>query len=177
MTLKIEPFFEYDTKNWTFFLIWLKELNIVLNLLFEHASMVWASFSMWQRNWNFSNDSKNRTYFLQDSKNWPFWHDSKNWIFFLNMIHRIEPFSKIWLQELNMTQRIVFFNLTSRIEPLFLIWLKELNTFFWYDSQKWTLFSETTLRIEPFWKSMTQRIQPTRRLKPSFLKKKIDLQE
>ena len=144
MTQRVEPLFEYDTKNWTLF--------------FEFDSKNWTFF--------FEFDSKNWTFFFlnmtrridplfeYDSKNWTsFWvwfkelnlffvYDSKNWTFFWIWLKELNLFLWIWFKELNQKEKK-----TQRIEP-FWTWLKELNLFF-YKTQNWT-FSHMTRRIEPF---------------------------
>ena len=148
------PLFQYESKNWTLFLIWLKELNF---------------FEYWLKELNFFEcDAKTWTFFLDmtqrlilfllnfDKKikelNLLFKSDSKNWIwlkglnFFFSVTQRIQflnsftnmAYSKssthlnlfIWLNELDlfyMTQRIEpYWIITQRIESSF-SWLKELN--------------------------------------------------
>ena len=119
MSQRIEPFFEYDSKNWFFFEYWLKELNF------------------------FECDAKNWTFFLgYDAKIDPFspkfWQKkSKNWTFFSKVTQRIEYDSKDW----------TFFQCDSKnsIFELFLqIWLtlrvQPICTFS-YDSTNWTYFT------------------------------------
>ena len=129
-----------DSKNWTFFLVWFKELNLVskketqgiefflfkkwlieLNLFlwtsFQYDSR-WSLFSFWLKELNLS--------FIWAT----FLHDSKNWIF------------PIWLKD--------FFKLTQRVEPTFVPWLKEMTLFLQNDAQNWTLILNLTERMESF---------------------------
>ena len=157
-------------RNWTFFLIRLKELNF---------------FQIWLKDLNLS--------FWHDSKFWTFFfgeHDSKNWTFFneydsifpkKKLTQRIETFcmtlelnflskndSKCWFfQKYDPTELQLFFEImTQRIE--FLECDSKNWTFWNYNSQNWTVFF-VTQRIELFccvllkelnffW--MTQRIEP-----------------
>ena len=111
MTHRIEPFlliwltewipsFQFDSKNWTLFNIWLGELNIFFQKNF---------FNMTQKIQNFQNVVKSWTLFWYDLKNWFFWnnetniwslfeHDSKNWIF--HKIPIFEPFFENWLHRI-----------------------------------------------------------------------------
>ena len=115
ITQRIEPFFQDDAKNWTFF------LNVTqrIDLFSKYEAKNWNLFSKY------------------DAKNWNLFskYDAKNWnLFSLNMTQRIELFFsdmtqrneiwKKWLKELTF-----FSNMTYRIEPLLfsLIWFKELN--------------------------------------------------
>ena len=60
-----------------------------------------------------------------------FHYESTNRTHFSNMSQGIEPFFKIWLEELNF-----FWILTQRIE-LFWVWRKELNLFSWIWRNDW----------------------------------------
>ena len=61
MTQRFEPFFECDSKNWTFFLI---NMTQRFDLFFEYDP---------------------KEFFYNDSKNWILWNDSKNWTIFLRL--------------------------------------------------------------------------------------------
>ena len=127
MTQKVEPFFEYDSKNWTSILCELfdsKELNFsvfILTRFFLDMTPKKLNSSS-KKTQEFNNDSqklknsKKKTTQKYDSKNWTFFqHDSKNWTFFQYDSKELSTF---------------VLDLTQRIEPLFLIWLKELNLSF-----------------------------------------------
>ena len=100
---------ECDSKNCTFFPMWLKELNF---------------FLMWLKELNFfcNVTQKIELFFIlltlfSDSMNWTFLFFefySKNWTFFLNMTPRIESF---------------FFEYDSMNWTCFYKWLNELNLF------------------------------------------------
>ena len=141
-THRIESFFcEYDAKNWTLCLKWLGELNLREQI----AQRLETSF--------FELDSKNWTFFQIDSKilntfqrvelfsirlkesNLFFECDSKIEIFCLKNSQNIELFPKIWLKELNFSQKIwckgcFFFekNLIRRMEPS---WKYDFQTKTW----------------------------------------------
>ena len=135
----------HDSQNWTsffnmtqrFFLfsVWLKDLNAFF-------------FSMWLKELNLF-------YMTQRMEPFSFRSDSKNWTLFLSM----------WLKELN------FFDMTQRIEPSFShdsktwpFFFKNMtfkNWNFWkYDSNNWSFLFCMTQRIEPFFSSVTQRMEP-----------------
>ena len=156
ITRRIEPFFQCDSKNWTLFLIWFKELLFLIMTqriqLFLQSWSKELDFLWWLTDLNVLENMSQRIE--------PF--------FFLNMIQRIEPFI-IWLKELSLfsflTQRIEPFfssNMTQRIEPFFLNMTQRIPQFFfditflWYNSKNW-LFC-MILRIELF-SNMTQRIE------------------
>ena len=154
MTQRIEP---NDSKNWTFFSkwlkdmtqrivsIWLEELNpffwICLNFLRELMNMTQRLDTELNKIWNLNFwkcDSKKPSFSIwtNQTQNWTwlfFSNDSKSLNFF-DMTHRIEPFS-------NMSQEIFFSN-----------WL--LNPFF-RDSMNW-IFSQ---RIVPSFLNVIQRIE------------------
>ena len=190
-------FFKYDTKNWTFFWVWLKEWNFFskknrlteLNLFSSNMTQRIEPFISWI--WRLELDLFSK----YDSKSWTIFENS------LDMTQRFELILLIWLEEMNsfwnMTHRIepfffefdsqnwnLFLNITERIELLFLTRLEELS-----------FFLNTTQRIEHFWirlkefntlliwlkdffqkKKTTQRIEPffKIRLKVLFFVKKID---
>ena len=189
-TQRIEPlfdfdsknwtFFEYDWKNWTSFWVWFKELN----LCFEYDSTNRSHFLNVTQKIKFFVQKVKKLNFFENSKliflmmpKWlkeldpffmtqriePFLCDSKNWTLFFCMTQRIEPcVKKKRLKESNSFER------THGIEPLFMnlfsMWLKELKSFF-----------NMTRRIEPFlFSNMTQRIEiflfssMTRRIEPCF---------
>ena len=133
------PLFQYESKNWTLFKIWLEELNFFW-ILTQRIDFFWILtqriepfFWIWLEEWTFflGYDAKIDPFLLNfDNKelNFLFKNDSMNWI---------------WLKGLNL---FFFFNLTQRIELFVCIkmWFKELN--FWTLLQIWL-----TLRIQPFW--------------------------
>ena len=133
--------FWHDSKSWTFFPVWLTDLNFFFFLktthriepffffFFEDDSQNWTLFLwIWPKNWTLISwiwrKELNRLIFEYDSKNWTF--------FFLS-----------WLKELNsflhMTQRI-----THWIDFQFFFFKKD------HDSKKRTFFFDITQRIEPF---------------------------
>ena len=189
MIQRIEPLFEYDSKNRTHFCL-------------NTTQWIDPIFWMWLKNWNFwLKNSQNFELFLSKSKLNFSSHDSKNWTFFsLNMTQRIEPlFLWIWRKELNpcffeydaKNWTLVSLNMTQRrIERkelnlflwiwreelnlllmrrkelnLFLICLKELSLFSKYDSKNWTslsyeLFLHDSKNLTLFFKkNMIQRIE------------------
>ena len=169
--------FSYDSTNWTYF-TWLKELNLIelsfkeLNLLF-HDSKNWTFFLKRLNELNFFCVPKNCTYFVEcDPKNWTFFVecDPKNWII-------VEKHEELILFT-KMTENWTLFELShmTRRNEHFLKWLKELNlfecgsknwTFFFlkHDSKNWTLFtkglqelifSHFFQRFEPFLTWLTE---------------------
>ena len=152
MTQRIEPFFEYDSKNWKNFMIfWLKELNLFwiwlenlnffLNVTHRIELFYWLKemSSCFQNDKDFVEyDSKNRTFVwicLQELN--LFWNftqwiehsaqkDSKNWTLkdYLNNKTFLWIGESIWLKELNF-----FSKYHSKIIDLF-----------WHDSQNRTPF-------------------------------------
>ena len=149
--MEIEPFFLtwlwqiFDSKNWTCFRVWVKELN-----------------SVHDKNWNFfQNDSKillNRTQRIEP---------------FLKMTQRTEPFVwryvlRIVFQKIHRIELVfqhylkngTFESMTQRIE-LSLIWLKELN-FSWNITWHWELnllWNKILLKELKLLFYMTQRIE------------------
>ena len=99
---RIEPLFEYDSKNWISFWVWQKNRTFFLNTT-QWIEPIFLNVT--QKNWNFGwkNCQKIQNVFLHDSKNPTrfFQYDSKNWTFF------------------DLTQRFNLFSLTPRIELLF----------------------------------------------------------
>ena len=158
MTQRIEPFFEYDSKNWKIFMIfWLKELNLFWIWL-ENVNFSW----MWLTELNFFYRLKEMSFFFQNDKDFVE-YDSKNrtfvWIcpkelnLFWNFTQWIEHFCTKGLKELDPKRLFEQQNLLMNwwIGPFFSIWLKELILFsqkyhskiidlFWHDSQNWTPF-------------------------------------
>ena len=163
MTPRIEPFFTSDSKNWTFVLTWLTELNFLLHMT-QRIEPFWKY------------ESKELNFFEYDSKNWTSFlaYDSIFRTFFMNMTQRCcSLFSKYDSKnELFsfMTRRLALFfflemwpsriesfeNLTQRMWTFFLQydskkWIfGRCFLFFEYDTQIWT-FLNTTHRFEPFW--------------------------
>ena len=176
MTQRIEPFFEYDSKNWKNFMIfWLKELNLFwiwlenlnffLNVTHRIELFYWSKemSSFFQNDKDFVEyDSKNRTFVwicLQELN--LFWNftqwiehsaqkDSKNWTLkdYLNNKTFLWIGESIWLKELNFFSRISLKNYWP-----FLTWLTELNSVLENDSPNWTFFFFLRIwliEIEPF---------------------------
>ena len=111
ITQRIELFSPIDSKKWTFFSNWLKEVNF----------FIWQNRT--QRFDFFWYDSKNRTLFwirLKELNTFLTWLKELN--FFLQVTQRSELL--IWQ---NMTQRFDFFWYDSKNRTLFWMWLKELN--------------------------------------------------
>ena len=188
MTQRTEHFFEYDSKNWTLFLTWVKELNFSLQVTQRSELLIWQN--MTQRFDFFWYDSKNRTLLNVTQRIEPFFinmiqriepssqKDSKNW-FFSQFFQRFEPFLT-WLTELslflndmthwdwtllfNISQRkLLIFCMTQRFSSFLQnVWLKE-----WID-RSWKIWlwelkilkEKRTLRIEPFQK-LTRWIEPS----------------
>ena len=146
MSQRIEPFFYFDSKNWTFFEYWLKELNF-----FEYDAKNWTFFLGYDAKidpflLNFDNKELNFL-FKNDSMNW-IWLKGLN-LFFFNLTQRIELFVcfKIWLKRIELLNSFtnMAYSKSSTHLNLF-IWLNELDLFY------------MTLRIEPYW-IITQRIE------------------
>ena len=121
-----------DSKNWTFFLVWLKEFN-----LFEHDSMNWTFFNMSRRI---------EPFFLEYDAIEPFSiMTQRNELLFLwyEWLHELYFSYKKKLNELNFfliwLKEVFFLNRTDRIY-FFKIWLKEFNLF---------LLRNMTQTIEP----------------------------
>ena len=173
-TQRVEFFTKNDSKCWTPFWIWLKELNFFCTGLkelnfFQYVSKNWAFFfKIWVQNWIFflkkntipKNDSKNWTFskhdsqnripFEKDSKNWTlfcfFFNDSKNWTFLV-----FQYDSKNW-----------FFQNAQGIEPLFhmnyfFTWL-ELNSFLINTTRRVKFFHKKWLKVLNTFLNMTQWI-------------------
>ena len=169
--------FQYDSRSWSLFSIWLKEFNLScfpmwlkeFNPFFSkclkelNLSFMWTFFS-WLKELN--------SFFFQcDSKNWFLFNDAQNWTPFW-IWHKV--LNLFWLchKELN----LFFLNMTQRIDPLFWIWLKESNPCFWMWPQNWPsllkrkfkelnhFFWEEWLNELNLFFNMTQWIEP-------FLKK------
>ena len=180
-------FFEKESKNWTFWWIWLKELNS----FWKCDSKNWTLFgSMPQRielflevctkKFNFFSNTTQRIEFFQiwlKDLNLSFWHDSKFWTFF---------FWCTRLKELNLLMNMTRFfrkKLTQRIETLSMTLETTQSTDFWffqkYDSQNCNFFfSKLWLKELNFW-SVTQRIEPfetiTHRTELFFVTQRIEL--
>ena len=177
---RAEFFTKNDSKCWTPFWIWLKELNFFLHWTkrIELFSICLKELSLflWVQELNFFQMQKWPSQ-KNDSKNWTFSkHDSQNRIplkrkrlkelnpllFFFSMTQRIELFVN---DSLNWAS---FMNLFSMRVEFFFFWLKELNflnmtqriepTFFECDFffQK----KKKTQKIELFSKKVTQIIEP-----------------
>ena len=147
MTQRIEPLFEYDSKNWifvryirlkgiepSFFLVRINESNTFLHVTHVFKWFKELIFFFWKisQRIDFSYYSQNGTW-RKDLKFMFLKFDSKNWIFFWWLADL-----KLFLKKEIMAKRIFFEK---------------------YDSKNWTLFFCMTQRIEPL-KNTTQRIEP-----------------
>ena len=164
---------ELDSKNWTFFSTWLKELDLFLHdlknwtLFFDYDSKNWTSFFDYDsKNWTFSGMWLKESIFLKCDKevNLLFtWLkelnflecESKNWTLF-NMTERIEHCDVIQRIErifLNVTQRIepCIVNVTQRIEHVFVECDPKIF-FEKYVSRNWTLcfYEYDSKKLNPF---------------------------
>ena len=149
--------FQHDSQNWTFlFHVTYRNWTLLLNM----TPRIEPVFSTWlKENVSFFElDSKNISFLTQcmtQRINWSFWenmtrtsfleHEAQNWTsLVLNMTHGIEP----------------FFNLTLRMEPFSWIWLKELNLFSQSDSKNWIFFLKVTQRIVSFFSVWLEELNP-----------------
>ena len=129
VTQRIEPLFEYDSKNWIFvryIRLKVKESNLFFSIRLNESNTFF--FCMWLM---FSFDLKNWFFFCKKF--------SKNWFF-------------VWLKEWYLTQRLevyVFEIWFKELDFFFFWWLADLNFFknydakiFFekYDSKNWTFF-------------------------------------
>ena len=141
-----EPF-QDDSKSWSLFSIWLKELNPLffskrlkeLNIFFfsKNAQRIEPLFHL-----NYFFTWLNELNFFQ--------FDSKSWVF-SNMTQRVGFFFFwIWLKNLNLR-----LSMTQRSDP-FWTWLKEVN-FFEHYSENRTLFLRRRKELNLFL-NLTQRI-------------------
>ena len=148
ITQRIELFSPTDSKKWTFFSNWLKEVNF---FIWQEMTQRFDFFLIWLKE---PNTFLNTTQRIEH---------------FFNMTQRIELFSK-WLKEVNfiwqnMTQRFDFFCYDSKNRTHFWMWLKELNLFFFKrDSKNWTLFTkglqELIFSFLIFFNNFFQRFEP-----------------
>ena len=171
ITQRIELFSPIDSKKWTFFSNWLKEVNF----------FIWQNRT--QRFDFFWYDSKNRTLFWMWLKELNTLHKRTPRIDFLFFSHfftdlnpfqtrltELSPFWTIWLIEIE-----PFFSTWVKENDSFKEWLKDFLLFLqnvwlkeWielivlgkYDSEIWNLKEKRTLRIEPFQK-LTRSIEPS----------------
>ena len=147
--------FLHDSKN-VFFLTWLKELNLLLNirpsriepLFFSMTQRIEPFFWIWFTELN--------PFVKFDSKNWTFFEKNRlKELNFLKWFKELNPFFSIWLKELNfpfyMSQRFEPCYMTQRLDPFYKVWPPRIEPFEKYDSKKWTSFFCTTHRIELFW--------------------------
>ena len=184
---RIEPFHKKKkSKNWTF-LTGLKELN----LLFLHDWKNWTFFSVWLKELNFLTWRKELNLFFQHSaKNWALWlnltqriepdfqkFDSKNWTFFTKksgLLSKKNDSKNCTFLKIFWTPRIKNFCVTREMELFFFQFESKTCAFFstnslkngptpfktWHLKKKiqiWT-FVHMTHRIEPFFlKNMTHR--------------------
>ena len=165
-------FFQYDSKNWKFFvIIW---LFFWMNLRTDILFLIWLKklnlFFFFRIRY-----SKNWTLFIMSSKNWTFFSHmtSMNWTLLqkrlkncvLSIWFRKTIFWTIWLVELH------FFFRKKKEDSTFF----ELNLFQKYDSKNCNFFSNLGLKeielfcwvwlqwIEPFFfllKNMSHRLEP-----------------
>ena len=164
MSQRIEPIFQYDSKELNLFSwIRLKELNL-LSSIWRREFFFLLHITPRIGPFFFEHDTENWTIENKDSKNWSaFQYDSKELNFFVQLWleKELNLFSPFMIQK-NWTFFLIYdskeLNLVSKraqwIEPLFQfdsnnsslssIWLEELNTFFFfeYDSKNWTFFFE-----------------------------------
>ena len=203
MTQRVEVFFQYDSKNWTF-------------LFFQNAQRIEPLFHL---NYFFTWLNELNFFSQFDSKFFLIW--LKELDFFLNMTRRIEPFFEhdskelnlslflIWLEDLNLffeydsknwffvrnlrlkvkESNLLFFNTTQRIEHLFLhvthvlIWFQELifflvknfskNIFFIW-LKEWYLTQRLEIYLFQIWfKELDFFFLMTRRLEAFFFFQKL----
>ena len=136
--------FLHDSKN-VFFLTWLKELNLLLNirpsriepLFFSMTQRIEPFFWIWFTELN--------PFVKFDSKNWTFFEKNRlKELNFLKWFKELNPFFSIWLKELNfpfyMSQRFEPCYMTQRLDPFYKVWPSRIEPFEKYDSKKWTSF-------------------------------------
>ena len=142
LTQRDEVFFQYDSKNWFLF----------------NDSKSWTPFWLWDKELNlFLSLTQRIVFFFKKKKR------LKELNLLLYMTQRIELFFSIWLEDFSPKKRFIelnfFLNMTQRVEPFFWIWLKGLF-FFIYDAKNWTLLWIWRKELNSFSLSMTQRIEP-----------------
>ena len=191
-TQRVEFFTKNDSKCWTPFWIWLKELNLFctglkeLNFFQPFDSKNGALFCM----------SPKLNFFLKntipknDSKNWTFSkHDSQNRIplkrkrlkemnpflfFFSTMTERIELFvndSLNWASFMNLFSiRVEFFFFWLKELNFFWIWLKESNPIFLNWLKNWNFWlKKSKMKLFNFFEnSKLMFFHMTRRIEPAF---------
>ena len=156
MIQRIEPFFfEYDSKNRTFFFsnwnFWKIVKKIKIDFFHMTRRIEPAFFQYDSKNWTFSIGLKDLMLFSL----------TQRIELFLTRTDRIGPFSWIWLRELKFFLGfftcLLFWKMMQRIEPFFLWiwriepfvlwmwlkWRKELNPFFLFEAKKRTFISLT----------------------------------
>ena len=183
-SLSYEPFL-HDSKNLTlffntsprFFSKWVKELNP----FFEYDSKNWPFKKKGSKNWTFffEYDSKNWTLFFWNmtQRIEPFFleHDSKELNLFLSMNQRIESLSEydsknrtLFFFEYDSMNRTHFLNVTQiEIFGWKIVKKFKIDFFTWPEESNPLFFSNMTQRIEPFsiglkdlmLFSLTQRIE------------------
>ena len=188
MTQRIEPFFEYDSKNWKIFMIfWLKELNLFwiwlenVNFSLNVTHRIELFYRLKEMSSFFQNDkdfveydSKNRTFVWICPKELNlFWNftqwiehsaqkDSKNW----TLKDYLNNKTFLWIGELGLFSIwLKELNLFSKISLKnywpFLTWLTELNSFLEHDSQNWSFFEEyDSLRLNPSFLLESKKMTP-----------------
>ena len=168
MTQRIEPFFEYDSKNWIFMIFWLKELNLFwiwlenlnfLNVTHRIELFYWLKemSSFFQNDKDFVEyDSKNRTFVWICPKELNLFWNFTQWI-----EHSAQKDSKNW-------------TLKDYLNNKTFLWIGKLGLFFLFDSKNWTFSQYHSKIIDLF--DMTHRIElfffeeyDSLRLNPSFL--------
>ena len=136
MTQRIEPFFLYNSKDWT--------STISLNdwPCFEHDSQNWAFFQ---------DDSKNWTFDMTQSTYWTFnKYNAKKWMFFWIWLTELNHSFWIWLQELNLFVNIfIFFFKNSQFWTLFNMAQRKWTGFPNFDSKNWTIFTKGLKELDP----------------------------
>ena len=138
VTRRIEPFFKCDSKNWTFFQMWLKNWTFFSNVTQRIEPLFW----IWFRELNFCqiNTTQSQRIELFFNTTQRIEHFFCMWFMFSNDLKNWFIFGKI-LKELifHMTQRMVldaktwnlcFWNLIQRFGLFFFWWLADLKLFF-----------------------------------------------
>ena len=164
MTQRIQPFFEYDAKDWNlFFWVWRKDLDPFSNM----TERIGPFFKYDSKKWNFFFSKYDKDFFCM-SPRMEFWVRVKElnfwiWLIELNFIFWI------WLTELNL-----FWTWLKERNPLFFsdsknwilimtlktqLFFSKCDSIFWRYSKNWTLFIMSS-KIEHFFCNKTPRIEP-----------------
>ena len=174
LTQRIEHSSLGDSKNWTLFTKWHKELNPFLNM--THRNFSELQLKKFSYEICLTKLKELNLLFTNVSKNWTFWR--KNMTHrtepFFHVTHGIEPFFPKWVIEIEP----FFLHDSKNWTLLFWIWLKELNFFFeyWlkelnflfleYDAKNWTFFLGYDAKIDP----SLLNFDTNQKLEPSFQK-------